>query len=271
MKLMVLFLIFFSIAACANSQSKASKQSSAEVQTEEVTYTVDGRKHVGFIAKPADIENEKPAVLVVHEWWGQTDYPRKRARMLAELGYVAMAVDMYGERKVVEHPKDAGAFAKKAMKDSATVKSRFQAAVKTLKEVKGVNSKKLAAIGYCFGGGVVIDAAKQGLDLDAVVSFHGSLQTPSTAKKDAIKAKLLVLNGADDSFVSKEAIASFKKSMDAAGAQYEFVNLKGAVHGFSNPAATANGKKYKLPLAYNKQADEKSWSMMKDFLKKAFQ
>ena len=117
---------------------------------------------------------------------------------------------------------------------------------------------------------MVIDAAKQGLNLDAVVSFHGSLQTPSKAKKGGVQAKLLVLNGKDDSFISADAISSFKKDMDAAEANYKFVNIPGAVHGFTNPEATANGKKFNIPLAYNKSADAESWNMMKEFLKSAF-
>jgi dienelactone hydrolase len=267
MKTLFMFLALLAptLVSCA-SRDNMSEPKASDVVTEEIEYLVDGKKHTGFVAKPAKASESTPAVLVVHEWWGQTEYPRKRAIMLAKLGYVAMAADMYGERKVLEHPKDAGKFAGMAMKDTKTVGSRFTAAMKALQKVKGVDADNMAAIGYCFGGGVVIDAAKQGLPLKGVVSFHGSLDTPTAAKKGNIKAKLLVLNGADDSFIKDSSIENFKSSMTKAGADFSFVNLEGALHGFTNPDADINGKKFDIPLAYNEDADNKSWKMMKEFL-----
>ncbi|NQZ00350.1 MAG: dienelactone hydrolase family protein [Bdellovibrionales bacterium] len=269
MKLIAALVLTLFTISCS-SGSKSNSMLSGEVLTEEVEYTIDGKKHLGFVAKPMNVDESTPAVLVVHEWWGQTDYPRRRAIMLAKLGYVAMATDMYGDRKILEHPKDAGKFAGQAMKDSKTVASRFTAAMETLKKVKGVNAEKIAAIGYCFGGGVVIDAAKQGLPLKAIVSFHGSLDTPTKAKKGEVKARLLVINGADDSFIKESSIQNFKSAMTKASADFKFVNLEGALHGFSNPDATLNGKKFGIPLAYNEQADQQSWQMMQEFLAESF-
>ena len=256
MKLIILSVLF--LMSCAH-------QNIYQVETKEVEYKVDGKTYVGYLAKPKTNE-KRPGVVVVHEWWGQTNYPRKRAEMLAELGYVAFAADMYGSRKTLEHPKDAKKFMMKAMKDAQTVGGRFQAALNTLKKTDGVDETKTAAIGYCFGGAVVLEAAKQNKDLDAIVSFHGALQTPTKPKKGQIKADILILNGADDSFVSQDAIKGFKQSMSEAKASYEFVNMPNAKHGYTNPEATKNGKKYGLPLEYNKRADKHSWKLMKEFL-----
>lgn len=238
------------------------------VVTEEVRYAVDGTEMIGVVVKPEKIQGKVPGILVVHEWWGQTDYPRRRAKMLAELGYVAMAVDMYGGAKTADHPKDAGAFAGAVMKDAATVGKRFNAALRTLSKVTGVDDRSLGAIGYCFGGSVVQEMAKQGAPLKAVVSFHGGLATPSRAEAGKSKTKILLLHGADDTFVSKEAIAHFHKEMKSAGMDYEFVSYPNAKHGFTNPGATARGKKNKIPLAYNEKADKQSWKKMQEFLKK---
>ena len=183
---------------------------------------------------------------------------------------MAMAVDMFGDRSIADHPKDAMAFTKTVMSDAKVARQRFEKAIETLKMQPNVDKEKIAAIGYCFGGSVVLEMARQGLDLDGVVSFHGGLMTPTTAQKGKVKAKMLVLNGADDPMVKPEHIESFKKEMKSAGADFKFINLKGATHGFSNPAATEKGKKHNLPVAYSKKADKKSWKKMKKFFRKIF-
>ena len=229
---------------------------------EEVSYSADGTTLKGYIARPAKADGKRPGVLVVHEWWGNNDYPRKRADMLAQLGYVALALDMYGDGKVASHPKDAGAFAGEVRKHMDVAEKRFRAALALLASQRDVDTGRIAAVGYCFGGGMVLEMARRGLPLAGVVSFHGSLPTQTPAKPGSVKAKVLVLNGADDPFVKPEQIEAFKKEMDAAGVDYRFINYPGAVHAFTNPDATENGKKFNMPLAYNADADRKSWEEM---------
>ena len=229
---------------------------------EEVSYSADGTTLKGYIARPAKADGKRPGVLVVHEWWGNNDYTRKRADMLAQLGYVALALDMYGDGKVASHPKDAGAFAGEVRKHMDVAEKRFRAALALLASQRDVDTGRIAAVGYCFGGGMVLEMARRGLPLAGVVSFHGSLPTQTPARPGGVKAKVLVLNGADDPFVKPEQIEAFKKEMDAAGVDYRFINYPGAVHAFTNPDATENGKKFNLPLAYDADADRKSWEEM---------
>jgi dienelactone hydrolase len=177
---------------------------------------------------------------------------------------------MYGNRKITDHPKKAGEFSSQALADAKTAGSRFEAARKAFVKAGKLSDSKLAAIGYCFGGSVVIEMARQGRNLAGVVSFHGGLVTPSKAKKGKIKAKLLVLNGASDKMITAAHISDFKKEMKSAGADFEFISYQGALHGFTNPEATANGKRLGFPLAYNKDADLKSWNKMSGFLKTIF-
>jgi dienelactone hydrolase len=190
--------------------------------------------------------------------------------MLAELGYVALAVDMYGDGKQANHPEDAGKFAMEIMQNMPTAKARFDAGVKLLKEQPQTDAGKIGAIGYCFGGGIVLRMAVSGEDLTGVVCFHGGLPTDSVENPKQVKAKLLVCNGADDKFVPVEQIDAFKKAMVGAGINFKFVNYPGAIHAFTNTAADSLSKKFNLPLAYNKQADEGSWRDMKEFLKEIF-
>ncbi|MEL6660706.1 MAG: dienelactone hydrolase family protein [Bacteroidota bacterium] len=202
-------------------------------------------------------------VLVVHEWWGHNDYARQRVDMLAEMGYVALAVDMYGDGQQADHPDDAGKFAMSVVRNFSTAEARFLAAIETLKANPQVDAESLAAIGYCFGGGVVLSMANTGLeDLDAVVSFHGGLGLAVMPEAGKVNPRVLVCNGADDPFISAEQIDAYTAAMDEAGAQYEFINYPGAKHSFTNKAADANGEKFDLPLAYNQEADEQSWAAM---------
>lgn len=237
---------------------------------DEVTYSVDGTTFNGYIARPAGAGGTHPGVLVVHEWWGNNAYTRKRADMLADLGYVALALDMYGDGKVANHPEDAGKFAGEVRKNMDVAEKRFRAAMDLLESQPGVDGRRIAAIGYCFGGGVVLEMARRGLPLAGVVSFHGSLGGLSPVEPGAVKAEVLVLNGADDPFIKSAQIEQFKKDMDAAGARYEFVDYPGAVHAFTNPDATANGEKFKLPLRYDEQADKSSWQAMQALLERVF-
>lgn len=242
----------------------------AEIMTQEFSYTDGDTSMIGYLASDVSIKGEKPAIIVVHEWWGHNDYAKRRARMLAGLGYRALAIDMYGNGKNASHPKDAGKFSGEVKKNMAVAEKRFMAAYKFLQSQKNVAKDKISAIGYCFGGGIVLEMARRGVDLDAVVSFHGSLGTKEKAKKGKVKAKVLVLNGQADPFVKAESIAGFKKEMEAANIDYKFVNYPGAKHAFTNPAADKFGAKFKIPLAYHAEADKKSWNEMRQFLEKAF-
>ena len=233
------------------------------VAGEEITYSHDGTTMKGYLAKPANLTGKAPAVLVVHEWWGANDYVRKRADMLAGLGYVALAVDMYGDGRIADHPQDAGAFAGEIGRNMDLGEARFRAAMAFLAGTPEADMDRVAAIGYCFGGGVVLEMARRGLDLDAVVSFHGGrLVSDTPVAAGGYKAKVLVLNGADDTFVKPETIEGFKRQMAEAKVDYRFIDYPGALHGFTNPDATANGEKFGLPLAYDAEVDAASWAEM---------
>lgn len=247
-----------------------SQLAEAAIVGETVNYQAGDTKLVGYIAYDDAIKTPHPGVLIVHEWWGHNEYARKRARMLAELGYTALAVDMYGDGKTAAHPKEAGEFAKQATQDPAVTRARFLAANEILANHKSVAKDKIGAIGYCFGGGVVLNMARSGVDLKGVVSFHGSLAPVEAAKSGAVKAQVLVYNGADDQFTPGEQIEAFKKEMTDAKVKFEFVNLPGAIHSFSNPEADELGKKFNMPIAYNASADKTSWDGMQTFFKDVF-
>jgi len=235
-----------------------------------VEYTAQGVVMKGYLAYDENITGKRPGVLVVHEWWGLNDYARKRARMVAELGYTALAVDMYGDGKQAMHPDDAKKFSSELMKNFDDAKARFTAAMEFLKQQPSVDPTRIAAIGYCMGGGVVLNMARQGVDLKGVASFHGSLSAVKPAQAGTVKAKVLVLHGGDDKFIPPEQIEAFKKEMKSAGVDFQFISYPGAVHSFTNPDADELGKKYNMPIAYNADADGKSWGELKGFLKKIF-
>lgn len=242
----------------------------AAVVGKEVDYRSGDTTLKGYIAYDDSIKGKRPGILVVHEWWGHNAYARHRADMLAKLGYTALAVDMYGDGKQAKHPDDAGKFAGAVRKNMPEAEARFRAAMKLLHKHPTVDKHKTAAIGYCFGGGIVLEMARRGVPLDGVVSFHGSLPTANPAQKGQVKAKILVLNGADDPFTKPEQIAAFKQEMESAGVDYRFIDYPGAKHAFTNPQADEYGKRFNLPLAYNAEADKASWAEMQGFLKKIF-
>lgn len=242
----------------------------AGVVGEEVDYRSGDTLLKGYLAYDDSITGKRPGILVVHEWWGHNEYARRRARMLAELGYTALALDMYGDGKTFGHPDDAGKFAAAVRSNMPEAEARFRAALDRLRGHKSVDAGYIAAIGYCFGGGIVLEMARRGLDLDGVVSFHGSLGTAEPASKGSIKARILVLNGADDPFATSEKISAFKSEMEQAGADYRFINYPGAVHAFTNPAADDFGKRFGIPTAYNAEADKQSWAEMQRFFKQLF-
>jgi len=236
------------------------------IETKHIEYSSEGVTLKGYLAYDAHATDKRPGILVVHEWWGQNEYARKRAEMLAELGYVALAVDMYGEGKLADHPNDAGKFATEVMKNMPMMRARFLAALDALWKNSLVDPDRIAAIGYCFGGGVVLNMARAGTDLRGVVSFHGSLSTGTPAEKGKVKASVLVCNGAADQMISAGDLEKFEEEMAAAGAKYKVVSYEGAMHSFTNPGSTEMGKKFDIPIAYDAAADKKSWEDMKEFL-----
>ena len=249
--------LFFTLVLTAAAQ--------AAVREEAVTYKDGDFVMKGYITYDDARKGPRPAVLVVHEWWGITKHVRDSARALAELGYVAFAVDMFGDGKTADNPKDAGALAGAVRKDTAAMRSRFEAALSRLKQHEGVDAKRVGAIGYCFGGSVVLEMARAGTPLAGVVSFHGNLVTSAPAAAGKVKAKVLALNGADDPFVKPDSIDAFKKEMEAAKVDYRIVNYPGAVHAFTNPEATEKGKTFNLPLAYHAEADRQAKAEMVKF------
>jgi dienelactone hydrolase len=247
----------------------ASPSWSAVVE-KEVSYRVDETLMRGFIAYDDRHSGKRPGILVVHEWWGHNEYARSRARQLARLGYTALAVDMYGEGKQAAHPQDAGKFSAALKENLPLAEARFKAALHLLRDQPTVESDLIGAIGYCFGGGIVLEMARHGYDLDAVVSFHGSLTTTAPPEKGAVRARVLVANGADDPFVKPEHIKIFEAQMKAAGADYRIINYPGAKHSFTNPAADAYGERFNMPLAYNAEADKASWAAMEQLFNEVF-
>lgn len=241
-----------------------------EIIGQEISYSADSVQMKGYLAYDENLEGKRPGVLVVHEWWGHNEHTRNAAEKLAKAGYVAFALDMYGDGKQANHPDDAATFSSAVMSDFPEAKERFNAAMEVLKQSEYTDSEEIAAIGYCFGGGVVLNMARQGADLDAVATFHGSITPIERAQPGEVKAKILIMNGAEDPFVTKEAIADLKEEMKEAKVNFEFVNYPGAVHAFTNPAATKKGEEFGLPLAYNAKADSSSWSKLQVFLSNVF-
>lgn len=242
----------------------------AAVQGTEVSYSAQGVTMKGYLAYDDAVKSKRPGVLVVHEWWGQNEYVRKRARMLAELGYTALALDMYGEGKMADHPDKAKEFSSAVMKNFEVAKARFNAALEFLKKQPTVDPDRLAAIGYCFGGGVVLNMARQGADLKGVAGFHGSLAPVKPATPGSVKAKILVLHGADDTFIPREQIDAFKKEMQEAGADVTFISYPNTVHSFTNPDADKYAEKFNMGVKYNPEADKQSWEELKKFLRTIF-
>lgn len=242
----------------------------AAIKGEEITYKSGETNLKGYLVYDDSSSKVRPGVLVVHEWWGHNEYTRQRARMLAELGYVALAVDMYGDGKHADHPKDAGAFAGAVRGNMPVAKQRFDAALALLQKHPLTDKAKIGAVGYCFGGGIALEMARTGADLKGVVSFHGSLGTEQPAKKDTVKARILVLTGEADPMVKSEDVEKFKMEMGSAGVKYQVISYPNAKHAFTNPAATELGKKFEMPIAYNEKADKASWESMQGFLKEVF-
>lgn len=231
----------------------------AAIKEEPVTYKDGETTMKGFVVYDDAVQGKRPGIVMVHEWWGITKHIRNEAQKFAQQGYTAFVADMYGDAKTADNPKDAGALSGSVMKDPKVMEGRFDAARAQLVRHPSVDPARIGAVGYCFGGAVVLNMARAGADLAAVVGFHASLglNTPAPAP-GGVKANVLVLNGADDPFVKREQYDALKKDFDAAKANYRVIEYPGAVHAFTNPEATELGQKFNLPLRYDAKVDREA-------------
>lgn len=243
------------LAAAANSA----------VNEREIDYKSDSVVLRGLLAYDDALTGRRPAILVVHEWWGHDEHARNSARRLAEAGYVAFALDMYGEGRQAHHPKDAAKYLTEIRTNLPLMQARFDAARDLLRAQPNVEARRIGAIGYCFGGSVVLEMARAGEDLRGVVSLHGALDTATPAKAGAVKAEVLVLTGGADPYVPKDQVDGLDRELKSAGVHYKIVTYPDAKHAFTNPAATELGKKFHIPDEYNADADKQSWNEMLAF------
>lgn len=232
------------------------------IRTETVEYQEGDTTLEGFLAYDTAQPSARPGVLIVHQWKGITDYEKKRAALIAELGYTVLVADIYGKGVRADNPKDAAALAGKYKSDRALLRARVKAALETLRRNPRVNPSSMAAIGYCFGGTTVLELGRSGADVQCVVSFHGGLSTPTPAGGKKVQAKVLALHGADDPYVPPTEVAAFEKEMRDAGVDWQLVSYGGAVHSFTDWNAGNDNSK---GAAYNEKADKRSWEAMKAF------
>ncbi len=239
----------------------------AAVKTEAVTYKVGDKTFKGHLAYDDAVKTKRPGILVVHEFWGLNDYARKRAEQLAGLGYVAFAVDMYGDGKTTEHPKEASAMAGMVRMNQKEWLARANAGLQILRDHPLVESKNLAAIGYCFGGSTALTLANAGVDIKAAVSFHGALPIPADGDLKGVKARILICHGAADAFIKEDTILKVRGAYDKAGVDYQMIYFGGAVHSFTVPGADAK----KLDgIRYDANADRRSWAAMQALFNEVF-
>lgn len=239
----------------------------AELQTETINYQDGDAALQGYLVWDDAIQGPRPGIMVVHEWWGLNDYARERADQLARAGYVAFAADMYGKHQVTRHPSQAQDWMKIITADVDAWRRRAELGLSQLRDHPKSDPDKLAAIGYCFGGATVMQMAYAGADLDAVVSFHGSL--PAVSEQDAgnIKARILAFHGDADAFTPKKNVDAFEAGLEQAGADWQLLVFGGVRHSFTNQDAASYG----IPnLEYNAEADAASWDYMQSFLKRVF-
>jgi dienelactone hydrolase len=239
------------------------------LRTETIEYKQDGAALEGYLAYDGSIKGPRPGVLVVHEWWGINDYIKRRTEHVAELGYLALAADIYGKDHRAKTREEAmalaGAF--RSGPDRTLLRARANAGLNTLKKHPLTDPKRVAAIGYCFGGTAVLELARSGADITGIVSFHGGLGTPEPADAKNIRGTVLVLTGADDPSARPDQVIAFEDEMRRAGVDWYLVSFANAVHGFTNPA---NGTDNSRGVAYNEKADTRSWQAMKDFFGEIF-
>ena len=245
--------------ACAVSAS-------AKIVTKTVTYQQGDTPLEGYVAYDDAVAGARPGVLIVHQWLGLTDYEKHRAEMLAQLGYVAFCADIYGQGVRPQNTQEAGVQATKYKTDRPLLRARVNAGLTELKKNELTDSKRIAAIGYCFGGTTVIELARSGAELNGIVSFHGGLDSPTPADGHNIKCKVLVCHGADDPFEKPADLTAFESEMRDAGVDWRLIMYGGAVHSFTQPniGEAIPGAKY------NARADQRSWADMKSFFGEIF-
>lgn len=239
----------------------------AAVRTSAVDYRDGDVALEGLVAADDAASGPRPGVLIVHQWMGPTEHERSRARQLAEMGYIAFVADVYGKGVRPKDAAEAGVLSGRYKADRPLLRRRVGAALDALKRQPGVDAARLAAIGYCFGGTAALELARSGADLAGVVSFHGGLDSPNPADGRKIKAKLLVLRGADDPFVPASDIAAFEQELRTGGVDWQMVSYGGAVHSFTQKEA---GDVPSRGAAYNERADRRSWQAMRDFFAEIF-
>jgi dienelactone hydrolase len=239
----------------------------AQIETKVVTYSVDGEVMEGYLAYDKQIEGKRPGILVVHEWWGINDYIRKRTEQLAVLGYVAFAADIYGKGKRAKSADEAKKYASVYQKNRQLLRSRAKAGLEVLKKMDLTDTSRLAAIGYCFGGMTVLELARSGADVKGIVSFHGTLDTPDMSDARHIKGSVLILQGADDPFVPMAQRTAFQNEMEKGNVDWQMITYGHAVHSFTNPASGNDPSK---GIAYNRNADGRSWNAMKNLFAEIF-
>jgi dienelactone hydrolase len=271
-----LLAALLALAGCAHNKAPTTAAvapteiPATEITTQELEYKSGDTTLKGFLAYPTAAVDKRPGVLIMHEWWGLNDYARSRARQLAQLGYVALAADMYGDGKSSEHAADATALMNALMANPQEGVARFEAAKNALASDPHVDPSRLAVIGYCMGGAASLAAMRRGDDFKLVAVFHGNYATPAPLAPDTFKGKVFIAHGADDSFSTPAQVEGIQKELKDAGVDYVFESYPGAKHSFSNPQATEAGKKAGLPLAYNAEADAKSWATLQQLLSQVF-
>ncbi|MET0344534.1 MAG: dienelactone hydrolase family protein [Polyangiales bacterium] len=271
-------LTLLALAACAPKPAAPAASTAGGdhdahddgIATSGLTYRTESTELSGFLAYPEGGTEKRPGVLVVHEWWGLNDYARARARQLAGLGYVALAVDMYGGGRNSDHPDDAKKLMTEVMSNRDEAARRFTAARDALAKDPHVDPSKIAAIGYCFGGATVLQAARRGEDLDAVASFHGNYATDKPLQKGTFAGKVFVAHGAADSFSPPEQVAGVQRELREAGIDFVFESYPNAKHGFTNPHADDTARRTGLDVGYDAAADAQSWQKLQELLRAAF-
>lgn len=246
---------------CAVAVTQAAVRSAA------LTYQSGGTTLEGWLAYDDATTAKRPAVLIVHQWMGLTDYEKRRASMLAEMGYVVLAADIYGQGVRPANTQEAGAMAGKYKNDRNLLRERVNAALAKLKAQPLTDPARVAAIGYCFGGTTVLELARSGAELNGVVSFHGGLGSPTPADAKNIRSRVLVLHGADDPYVPAAEVEAFQKEMREAKVDWQFVAYGGAVHSFTHKESGTDASR---GAAYNEPADRRSWEAMQVFFKEIF-
>lgn len=245
----------------------ASGGASAGIHTETVEYMEGDTVLEGYLAYDDSVKGRRPGVLVVHEWMGLNDYARKRAEMLAGLGYVAFAADIYGKGIRAKDSAEAARLSRKFKSDRTLLRTRVNAGLRALKNHPLVDPARTAAVGYCFGGTAVLELARSGAGVAGVVSFHGGLDSPTPGDAANIRARVLALHGADDPFVKADEVAEFQEEMRRGRVDWQMVYYGGAVHSFTNPASGSDTSK---GVAYDEKADRRSWEAMRAFLGEIF-